>query len=972
MTRYHQQYTLFFAVALLAGSLGFSAGAQTATVFFSGHTWLVRTWGQNEDPGPNYWATNGVWVDAQSNLHLRIHTQNGTNYCAEVVSTNTFGYGRYVWYVSNRVDQLASNVVAGLFTYAPPWGDNEIDIEFTRAFDASGTNNLVYTVQPYFAPNHQRKFAVALTNGPTTHSFTWLPGRIVWKSWHGWSPAPSNDQSVIAEYAYVGADVPTSGAERVHMNLWLFEGEPPGTGTVEMVVGRFFFESVDAALFADDFASPAMDPQWVVTGVDHPGGIVQSGGSVQFEPSNDDYMLLGYRTAQGINPALHEGPYEFSASLRSFQPLNISTQLWAVGGQSVQAVMALISQPLYYDPWNSENAIAIRATYTTNDNVWIQLSSKTNQLWSWGTVLYEGQLSQVSQYDDATGITIRLILDATNYVLDFVRGTNVVPLLYTSGTNAGPHQLGSSLSVSSYFVIAAANVADGRGRVVWENATGRVYAPPPSPAPAPDQPGPDEVQIFDPAFTDVWRPPFDTSRNKARCMALYRADEIGRDGLLTALAVRVVSSPGIPLSNFTIRLQHTTASSVPAWLSSGWTTGYVGHVHALSNGWHYFVLQTPFAYDGVRNLLVDFSFNNTRREQTPLGFARKVIKSGARTRIGTANSGDPLTWTSPAGTTTSAVPAIRFVLMDTNAPTQLLQNPGFEYGPAGEDNVPDDWWVYGDAARFSWAGYQGLSYGMAFKNWWPGAYGGFGQDVPVAAQPGDAFLFTIHAARDSYFASATSNVWLRIDALNAGGQTNASAIRPIYQSLMDLPVDTWAMFSVGYTNTFTNTVTIRVSVHFADGTDDTNGYRAVKWDNASLLKWHVTTWQANSAYGVPLWWLTQHGILPAHLTAADVEGLDHDNDGLATWQEYIAGTDPTNSTSRFSATHVATVPAANATVIQWPSVSNRLYSVEAASSVHGPYSNVSGTIAGTPPVNVFTNPASPATTRFYRLRVWLP
>lgn len=946
--------------------------SQTATVNFAGQTWLVRTWGQNEEPGPNYWATNGVWVDSASNLHLRIQFLNGTNFCAEVMSTNTFGYGRYVWYVSNRVDELASNVVAGLFTYAPPWGENEIDLEFTRSFDASGTNNLVYTVQPYFEPNRQRKFAVALTNGPTTHSFTWLPGRIQWKSWHGWSPHPSNTQSIIAEHVYVGSNVPTSGPERVHMNIWLFEGEPPGSGEKEMVVGNFFFEPIALTLFADNFTGPGMDPQWEVTGIDHPGGIVHLGEAVQFEPTDVDFMLLGYRTAQGLDLNLEDQPYEFTASLKGFQTLNLSTQIWAVGGQSVQAVMALISQPVYHDPWNSLNALSIRATYSTNDNVWIQLTSKTNQLSSWGSVFYEGQLSQVSQYNDSTGITIRLILNSTNYVLDFVRGTNVIPLLYTSGTNAGPHLLGSSLSSSSHFMIAAANVADGRGRVMWENATGRVYSPPPPPLPAPELPGSNEVEIFDVAYKEVWRLPFDTSRLRARCMALYRADEIGRDGLLTALAVRVVSSPAIPLSNFVIRLQQTTATSVPAWLSSGWTTGFVGNIQSLSNGWHYFVLQTPFAYDGIQNLLVDFSFNNSKREQTPLGFARKVIKSGLRTRFAVSNTGNPLTWTSPAGNTTSAVPAIRFVLVDTNQPVQLLLNPDFEDGPIGDDNVPASWWTYGDAARFSWAGYLGGSYGVAFKNWWPGAGGGFGQDVAVSAQPGDAFHFSVQGVRDPYFASANSNVWIQLELLGPGGATNANIVKPIYQELFANPPDAWATFAIGYTNTFTNTVAIRVSVNFSDGTNDTNGYRSAKWDNASLLRWHVSNWQANSAYGVPVWWLSQYGLLPAHLSAADVEGLDQDNDGLSTWQEYIAGTNPTNASSHLFASSFAGLPAAHSFVIQWASVSNRHYLIEEAPAVQGPYSALSGTITAVPPVNAFTNSFSPATTRFYRIRVWMP
>lgn len=964
---------LMLVAAGLALFGSWRANAQTAVVQFAGQTWLVRTWGQNEDPGPNFWATNGVWVDAISNLHLRIHQAGGTNFCAELVSTNSFGYGRYIWFVSNRVDLLASNVVAGLFTYAPPWGANEIDIEFTRSFDDSGTNNLVYSVQPYYLPGHQRRFSVSLTNGPSTHTFTWLPGRVSWKSWHGWSLAPSNPAAVLAEYTYVGADVPTAGAERVHMNLWLYEGEPPGTGLIEMVIGDFRFEPIQPVLFADDFETPGTDPQWEVTGLDHSNGLLETAGFLQIEPADADFAFLGYRSSPAFALPLNERPYEFSARLRGFEWLELSTQSWAEGGQSVQAVMAVISGPVFYDVWNASNAIAVRATYTTNDDAWVELTVKTNALYTWGSVVYAGLLPQMAQYNDASGVEMRLVLDATNYLLQFIRGTNLVPLLYPQGAASGPHLLGTSLSVSSHVVLAAANVADGRGRVIWESVTGRVFAPSPPAMPPPDLPGPNEVEIFDAAYTGVWRPPFDTSRNKARLLCLFRADEIGRDGLITALAVRVESSPGIPLSNFTIRLQHTTASSVPAWPAGGWATAFVGQVQGLVTGWHYFAFQTPFAYDGSRHLLVDFSFNNVKREAAPLGFTRKVLKTGSRSRLAVSNTGNPLTWTTPAGTTTNALPAVRFALAHTNMPsTNLLLNPDFEAGPTGEDNVPDHWWTYGGAARFSWAGYQGNSYGMAFKNWWPGAFGGFGQDVPVAAQPGDAFLFSIRGARDPHFASASSNVWLLLEAISTGGATNAYLIRPIYNQLMASPPHAWTTCQIGFTNTSTNTTMIRVSVHFADGTDDTNGYRAVKWDDAELVKWYVPLWQANSAYGVPLWWLQQHGLLPSHLTAADVEALDHDQDGLASWQEFIAGTDPTNPASRFAFSHLSATGLTAGVRLQWPSAEDRLYAVDEAPAVTGPYVNISGTLAPTPPLNVYTSAWSSATARFYRVRAWLP
>jgi hypothetical protein len=68
---------------------------------------------------------------------------------------------------------------------------------------------------------------------------------------------------------------------------------------------------------------------------------------------------------------------------------------------------------------------------------------------------------------------------------------------------------------------------------------------------------------------------------------------------------------------------------------------------------------------------------------------------------------------------------------------------------------------------------------------------------------------------------------------------------------------------------------------------------------------------------VPKWWLAQH-----NLTNFNADALqDIDFDGLKTWQEYIAGTDPTNSESCFR----ITLDDRNG--IGWTAVSGRVYNV---------------------------------------------
>jgi hypothetical protein len=72
--------------------------------------------------------------------------------------------------------------------------------------------------------------------------------------------------------------------------------------------------------------------------------------------------------------------------------------------------------------------------------------------------------------------------------------------------------------------------------------------------------------------------------------------------------------------------------------------------------------------------------------------------------------------------------------------------------------------------------------------------------------------------------------------------------------------------------------------------------------------------------GTPYLWLAQYG-----LTNFSTDSFaDQDMDGLSAWQEYIAGTGPTNAQSNLSLSLQQT---ASQKMLQWASVSGRVYSV---------------------------------------------
>lgn len=98
--------------------------------------------------------------------------------------------------------------------------------------DASSSTNAQYVVQPYEV-NAPARFTQP-PGGGSIHEFTWLPDRVEFRSW-------TSTGAPIASWDFTG-DVPTPGAERPRMNLWLFQGRAPLDGSaVEVVIDDFSF-----------------------------------------------------------------------------------------------------------------------------------------------------------------------------------------------------------------------------------------------------------------------------------------------------------------------------------------------------------------------------------------------------------------------------------------------------------------------------------------------------------------------------------------------------------------------------------------------------------------------------------------------------------------------------------------------------------------------------------------------------------
>ena len=184
-------------------------------------------------PGPNTFSPSNVFVNSTSGdltLLLRADAATGQWGCAEVTLDHSLGYGTYTWDLkASSVEGFDENVVLGLFTYESD--SREVDIELSAWGGAFPGANADFAVQPIV-----KRFAASASGAPLLRaSYTWAPGRVDFAC------------GAVA-WSHTGADVPPPGGERVHMNLWLFQGRAPVSGRgAEVLLANFSFSPLHSA-----------------------------------------------------------------------------------------------------------------------------------------------------------------------------------------------------------------------------------------------------------------------------------------------------------------------------------------------------------------------------------------------------------------------------------------------------------------------------------------------------------------------------------------------------------------------------------------------------------------------------------------------------------------------------------------------------------------------------------------------------
>ena len=220
--------------------------AGQASVQFSGRTWGIKVTGNASgdqfDPGPCHWSNDPSVVHvAADGLHLKNVEINGNWQCSEVYLLQSLGYGTYTVQVSSHFDQLDQNTVAApLFIYAGP--GQELDNEYSGADGLiPSPNDAQFVVQPYSVLGNLFPY-VQPSMAKFTSQMDWRADHVTFTTWQGWSSTPAQSD-IIRQWTYTGGYSPTPGQERVHINLWLLNGNAPVNGTGnEMVISSFKFQ----------------------------------------------------------------------------------------------------------------------------------------------------------------------------------------------------------------------------------------------------------------------------------------------------------------------------------------------------------------------------------------------------------------------------------------------------------------------------------------------------------------------------------------------------------------------------------------------------------------------------------------------------------------------------------------------------------------------------------------------------------
>lgn len=124
------------------------------------------------------------------------------------------------------------------------------------------------------------------------------------------------------------------------------------------------------------------------------------------------------------------------------------------------------------------------------------------------------------------------------------------------------------------------------------------------------------------SYSDYGPTPYGTHHRSSRQQFLYKADEITERidalGLISAIAFNVLDiNDALPMTNYRIRLKHTTQTTLSEEFESGDYIELFSAVNLMPTiGWNTHYFTRPFMWNGTDNILVDIVTANFHNEPT--------------------------------------------------------------------------------------------------------------------------------------------------------------------------------------------------------------------------------------------------------------------------------------------------------------------------------------------------------------------
>jgi len=203
--------------------------------------WVVKHSSKKLGPGPNYFSSANVHFQEDGSIQLNITEENDKWYCAEMFFKKPLGYGTYTFTIDSPLNRLDEQVVLGMFLYHLDAAKNleEIDIELLRHVDKN--KQAAFTIHNKDSKqdhNFQHTFEV-LTPNSTIFSIDWRETQVIFlaKTITGQviSKKTYPDPQHIPPPVHSSQNIPPPDSMIVHLNLYLFQGKAPISGTTTNV-----------------------------------------------------------------------------------------------------------------------------------------------------------------------------------------------------------------------------------------------------------------------------------------------------------------------------------------------------------------------------------------------------------------------------------------------------------------------------------------------------------------------------------------------------------------------------------------------------------------------------------------------------------------------------------------------------------------------------------------------------------------